>query len=81
MNATRAETLAHSLTRALVIVRSFAELPPVAATMDALAIVSEYVPAVTAGGALLGMGYAAIKYRSFLGKAVLTVLRKLTRRR
>ena len=54
-------------------------MPPVAATLDYMSMGASYLPLVSAVCGLLALLYGLFVYRAFVGKAMLTLLRKLTR--
>ena len=54
---------------------------PVAVVVDGLSFVGQYLPAVLAVCTLIGMAYGLFKYRASVGKGLLVIVRKFTRRR
>ena len=56
-------------------------MPPIAASLSLMSSGAEYLPLTLSVGGLGVMGYLAIKNRAFLSKAVVFIVRKLTRSR
>lgn len=64
---------------ALLVLR--AGMPPVALAIDATAAVADKLPLAFSVLGVLAILYGTFKFRATLGKALLTVMRKVTKRR